>query len=56
MAILVALINFIVSTKEGGLSIWEIADDGDVYKEAWRPSEAEVPLSKKNKSTYFGEF
>ena len=37
---------------KGGLAIWGIADDGDVYKKH-RPSEAEVPLSKKEQEYIF---
>ena len=37
---------------KGGYAIWGIADDGDVYKKH-RPSEAEVPLSKKEQEYIF---
>ena len=37
---------------KGGLAIWGIADDGDVYKKH-KPSEAEVSLSKKEQEYIF---
>lgn len=37
---------------KGGLAIWGIADDGDVY-ENHRPTEAAVPLSKKEQEYIF---
>jgi len=37
---------------KGGFAIWGIADDGDVYKKH-KPSEAEVPLSKKEQEYIF---
>ena len=40
---------------KGGLAIWGIADDGDVYKKH-RPQKQKYLCRKKNKSTYFGEF
>lgn len=37
---------------KGGLAIWGIADDGDVY-ENHKPSEAELPLSKREQEYIF---